>query len=146
MRSDRLIAKVREFNRLYMPAMKLLGNHYLGSEYSVTEARVFFEIYENEGCNSAHIAGVMNIDKSYLSKILSSHERNGYIKKAPSATDRRSADLFLTEKGREKAREFIRNSDNEIGGILNHLSAGERRQMYDALETVMDLLKRRSEI
>jgi len=43
-----LISKVREFNRLYMPTMKLLGNHYLGSEYSVAEARVFFEKYETK--------------------------------------------------------------------------------------------------
>ena len=50
------IAKIRSFNRFYMPSMNLLGDHYLGSEYSVTEARVFFEIYENEGCNAAHIA------------------------------------------------------------------------------------------
>ena len=38
------IAKIRAFNRFYMPSMNLLGEHYLGSEYSVTEARVFFEI------------------------------------------------------------------------------------------------------
>lgn len=43
------IYAIRAFNRMYMPFMNLLGNHYLGSEYSVTEARIFFEIYENEG-------------------------------------------------------------------------------------------------
>lgn len=62
-----------------MPSMNLLGDHYLGSEYSVTEARVFFEIYENEGCNAAHIAQLMNIDKSYLSRIIKKHEKSGYI-------------------------------------------------------------------
>lgn len=138
-----LISKVREFNRLYMPAMKLLGNHYLGSEYSVTEARVFFEIYENEGCNAAHIAETMNIDKSYLSKIISSHEKKGYIIKKPSIADKRAYNLFLTEKGKQRAMEFIRSSDDEISNILTHLSADERQQMYTALETVMNLLKKK---
>lgn len=64
------IYAIRAFNRMYMPSMNLLGNHYLGSEYSVTEARIFFEIYENEGCTATHIAQEMNIDKSYLSRIL----------------------------------------------------------------------------
>lgn len=143
MQNSKLISKVREFNRLYMPTMKLLGNHYLGSEYSVPEARVFFEIYENEGCNAAHIAEKMNIDKSYLSKIISSHEKNGYITKKLSSTDKRTYDLYLTDKGKEKALELIRSSDNEIGNILTHLSADEQQKMYAALEIVMDLLKKK---
>ncbi|SER93831.1 MarR family transcriptional regulator [Streptococcus gallolyticus] len=69
------IYAIRAFNRMYMPSMNLLGNHYLGSEYSVTEARIFFEIYENEGCTATHIAQEMNIDKSYLSRILKNHEK-----------------------------------------------------------------------
>lgn len=73
------IYAIRAFNRMYMPSMNLLGNHYLGSEYSVTEARIFFEIYENEGCTATHIAQEMNIDKSYLSRILKNHEKKGYI-------------------------------------------------------------------
>lgn len=143
MQNSKLISKVREFNRLYMPTMKLLGNHYLGSEYSVPEARVFFEIYENEGCNAAHIAEKMNIDKSYLSKIISSHEKSGYITKKLSSTDKRTYDLYLTDKGKEKALELIRSSDNEIGNILTHLSADEQQKMYAALEIVMDLLKKK---
>lgn len=103
MDSSKVIAKVREFNRFYMPAMKLLGNHYLGSEYSVTEARIFFEIYENEGCTAAHIANAMQIDKSYLSKILAGHEKNGFLQRIPSAEDRRSYHLYLTEKGKGRA-------------------------------------------
>lgn len=72
-----VISKVREFHRFYMPKLNLLGNHYLGSEYSVVEARVFFEIDNNEGCHATHIANVMNIDKSYLNKIIVKHEKHG---------------------------------------------------------------------
>ncbi len=142
MRGKELTSKVREFNRFYMPTMKLLGNHYLGSEYSVTEARIFFEIYENEGCNAAHIAEVMNIDKSYLSKIISSYEEHGYVIKIPSTRDRRSYNLYLTDKGKEKARLFIQSSDSEINKILAHLSDNEQKQLYEALQTVIKLLKK----
>lgn len=71
--------KIRAFNRYYMPSMNLLGDHYLGSEYSITEARVFFEIHENQGCNAAHIAQLMNIDKSYLSRIIKKQEKKGTL-------------------------------------------------------------------
>lgn len=139
---ENIVGKVREFNRFYMPAMNLLGNHYLGSEYSATEARIFFEIYEKEGCNAAHIAEVMNIDKSYLSKILTGYEKAGYLQKIPSLKDRRSYHLYLTEKGKKRAEEFIKKSNDEISAILRHLSEGERRQLSQALDSIIDLLKR----
>ena len=100
MNSKKSIEKVRAFNRFYMSSMNLLGNHYLGSEYSITEARVLFELYVNEGCNATYIAQVMNIDKSYLSRIIKAHEKKGYILRKSSDTDKRSYFLFLTMKGK----------------------------------------------
>lgn len=142
MKNKRLVEKVRAFNRFYMPAMKLLGNRYLGSEYSVTEARIFFEIYEREGCNAAHIAETMQIDKSYLSKIITAHEKNGYLQRTPSLRDKRSYDLFLTEKGKIRAEEFIAKSNEEIKAILKSFSEGERLKMERALDDIIEILKK----
>lgn len=143
MNKERIVRKVRAFNRFYMPSMNLLGNHYLGSEYSVTEARIFFEIYENEGCNAAHIAQRMNIDKSYLSRIIKSHEKAGYIQRILSSQDGRSYSLFLTDKGKEKAEEFIDRSDREISAIIEDLSEGEQNRLADALDTITELLDKK---
>lgn len=142
MQKDTLVNKIRAFNRFYMPAMNLLNNHYLGSEYSVTQARIFFEIYEHEGCTAAHIAQTMNIDKGYLSRILISHERNGYIKRLPSGEDGRSLQLYLTEAGTQRAEEFIRKSNAEIGTIIHSLSSEEMNALADALDTITTLLQK----
>lgn len=142
MQKDTLVNKIRAFNRFYMPAMNLLNNHYLGSEYSVTQARIFFEIYEHEGCTAAHIAQTMNIDKGYLSRILISHERNGYIKRIPSGEDGRSLQLYLTEAGTQRAEEFIRKSNAEIGTIIHSLSSEEMNTLADALDTITTLLQK----
>lgn len=136
------ITKIRTFNRFYMPSMNLLGDHYLGSEYSITEARVFFEIYENEGCNAAHVAQLMNIDKSYLSRIIKRHEKSGYIHRERSAGDSRSYHLFLTDTGKIRAEDFIRKSNEEIGKVINSLSSEEEHQLTEALETVTRLLSK----
>ena len=122
--------------------MNLLGNHYLGSEYSVTEARVFFEIYENEGCHAAHIAKVMNIDKSYLSKIIVKYEKEGYVQRISSCEDRRSYELYLTQKGKDKVKKLIYQSEKEIESILQYLSIEEQNLMNEALNTVIKLLKK----
>lgn len=142
MSNRKVVTKVREFNRFYMPKMKLLGNNYLGSEYSAAEARVFFEIYENEGCNAAHIAKVMNIDKSYLSKIIAGYEKEGYIERISSTKDRRSYNLYLTQKGKSKAEELIRKSEEEIEMIIKGLSNEDRLSIEKALDTVMELLRK----
>lgn len=142
MDNEETVLRIREFNRLYMPSMNLLGNHYLGSEYSVTEARVFFEIYEHQGCNAAHIAKSMNIDKSYLSRIIKSHEKKGYIKRIPSESDGRSYCIYLTEAGVRRTEDFIRKSDKEIGEIIEPLNNKELGSLVQALNTVTDLLRK----
>lgn len=136
------IEKVRAFNRFYMSSMNLLGNHYLGSELSVTEARIIFEIYENEGCNATYIAQIMNIDKSYLSRIIKAHEKNGYILRKASDTDGRSYLLFLTMKGKRRVQEFIRESNKEIEAILQGLTDKDEQYLVDAIDTIMKLLSK----
>lgn len=101
---EKAIHWIREFNRFYMPRLGLLGNHYLGSNYSPTEERVLFEVYENDGCNAAHIAKTMNIDKSYLSRIIRSYEKDGYLVRTVSQKDSRSFHIHLTETGIKKNR------------------------------------------
>lgn len=137
-----VVEKVREFNRFYMPVMRLLGNHYLGSEYSAAEARILFEIDQSEGCNAAHIAETMQIDKSYLSKILAGHEKNGLLRREPSVRDRRSYDLYLTPEGKRRAEELIGRSNGEIGEILRALSGKEQQRLAQALDTIMELLRK----
>lgn len=139
---ENTVLRIREFNRFYMPALDLLGNHYLGSEYCATEARVLFEAYENDGCNAAHIANKMNIDKSYLSRIIRQYEKDGYLVRTVSEHDQRSLDIHLTESGKERAEDLIRRSNQQIGGIIGPLNEEECQALVDALDRVMDILKK----
>lgn len=136
------VEKIREFNRFYMPAMDLLGNHYLGSEYSVPEARVFFEIYKHSGCNAAHIAKTMNIDKSYLSRIIKNHEKNGYLIRKVSEKDSRVYNLYLTEKGKQKTEDLIQKSNQQIEELIQPLQQSECDRLQEALNMVMNILEK----
>ena len=142
MTREELVRKVWAFNRFYMPSMNLLGNHYLGSEYSAVKARIFFEIYQNEGCTAASIAQTMNIDKGYLSRILVGHEKNGYVKRVPSGEDGRSYQLYLTDAGKQLTEEFIEKSNEEIGCILQKLSEEDIRRMAEAIDTITEILNK----
>jgi DNA-binding MarR family transcriptional regulator len=140
-----IVQRIRSFNRFYMPAMNLLGVHYLGSEYSATEARVMFEIYEDEGCHAADIAEKMRIDKSYLSRIINGYEKKGYIERKPSTQDRRCQCLYLTDKGKERTEDFIQKSDADIQRIIGPLSPAEETELRKAFDVITDILSRREE-
>lgn len=125
--------------------MNLLGVHYLGSEYSATEARVIFEIYEDEGCNAAHIAQKMKIDKSYLSRIINGYEKKGYIERKPSEQDRRCQCLYLTDRGKERAKDFIKKSDADIQSIIGNLSPEEEAKLQNAFDVITEIIGRKNE-
>ena len=136
------IQKIRAFHRFYMPTFDLLGNHYLGSAYSVTEARVLFEVYHNNGCNASYIAKTMNIDKSYLSRIIKNHEKNGYLYRTMSKEDSRVYHIYLTENGKLLAEDFIQKSNRQIEALIQPLTQDECALLSDALCTVRTLLEK----
>ena len=72
----------------------------------------------------------MNIDKSYLSRIIKSHEKSGYIIRKASATDLRSFELYLTLQGESAVKEFIRKSNQEIAEIIKSLDCNPDRLIF----------------
>lgn len=138
---EKAVQRIREFNRFYMPLLRLLDNHYLGSEYTPTEARVLFEVYENDGLNAAHIAKTMNIDKSYLSRIIKAHEKKGYLIRSVSASDSRVYHLHLTELGLVQTKDFIQRSNQQIGDIIQSLNREECAELMKALNTITSILE-----
>lgn len=133
--------KIREFNRFYLPEFDLLGNNYLDSEYSAAEARVLYEIYTNCNCTAAQIVKAMHIDKSYLSRVIRSHEKKGYLYRTVSKDDGRAFELHLTEKGIEKVKNFINKSNEQVGSKLERLSDDECNELISAFDTIIRLLK-----
>ena len=100
---DEEIKRIRRFSRFYLPLVLPNGNRYFGSDYSVTEARILFELNENAGCTSSDLVRQLSVDKSYLSRILKDFEEKGFISKTPVASDRRAFELHLTEAGKKAA-------------------------------------------
>ena len=138
---EKLVNQIRAFHRFYLPAFGLLGNRYLGSEYSAAEARVLFEVYRKEGCTATDIAKTLNIDKSYLSRVIRSHERKGYLKRIVSAADSRAYELHLTERGIERTQDFIRKSNEQIGGIIAPLTEEQCQRLLIAFDTIAEVLR-----
>ena len=76
---DAAVAGVRAFNRFYTNTIGLLRGKYLDTPYSLTEARILFELAQCEASEVTDLRRSVDIDAGYLSRILSRFEADGLI-------------------------------------------------------------------
>ena len=64
------VAAVRGFNRFYTNVIGLLRGKYLDTPYSLTEARLLFELAQRDASEVTDLRRTVDIDPGYLSRIL----------------------------------------------------------------------------
>src|SRR3982751_3271446 len=96
---DEHIARIRAFNRFYTVIIGLLDK-YLDSKFSLTEARIMFELhYHPDGMTASDLIDLLSLDKGYLSRLLQVLEKKKLILKKKSDRDGRVFHLHLSTKG-----------------------------------------------
>ncbi len=136
------IDEMRAFNRFYTSLIGLLNVHILNSEYSLSEARILFELYHNSGMTASDIISIIHIDKGYLSRILKHLEIKKLLVKKRLAADKRNVCLNLTTKGKKELEILSRASDAQIMQILSQLTDDECKQLISDLRTVKSILEK----
>lgn len=131
-----LITDVRGFNRFYTNILGLLDKDILKSGYSLTEARVLFEIFKTENCTANALSNQLGIDASYMSRIIRKFERNGLILKKPSPSDSRSQIISLTDAGITQFHELDNRSNLQIEKMLAPLSQCACEEVRSAMNTI----------
>ncbi|MFE5381327.1 MarR family winged helix-turn-helix transcriptional regulator, partial [Bacillus cereus] len=118
----KIIYDIRQFNRFYTKVLGLFNNQILDTDYSLTEARILFEISERTDCIANNLVQELNIDRSYMSRILRRFEKEELIEKRSSIKDNRKNLLFLTQKGEELLDLIHIQSDEQLNQLFNGLS------------------------
>ena len=101
---DAAVAAVRGFNRFYTNVIGLLRGKYLDTPYSLTEARLLFELAQRDTSEVTDLRRTVDIDPGYLSRILARFESDGLITRQRSAADGRRQVITLTGSGRDVGR------------------------------------------
>jgi DNA-binding MarR family transcriptional regulator/GNAT superfamily N-acetyltransferase len=133
---------VRRFNRSFTRRIGVLREGLLHTPYSLTEARVLFEVANRKEATASDFSRELGLDPGYLSRILAGMERRGLIQKAPSAADGRRRILSLTPDGLEAFTLLDARSREEIAELLGGLSEGEQRRLLEAMRTIESVLDR----
>ena len=134
------ISAVRAFNRFYTRQLGLLGQRLLESPFSLSEARVLYELSRRDSVAAKEIGAELDLDPGYLSRIVQKFADEGLISRKPLPEDRRQQQLNLTAKGRQAFARLDRSSQEEVARTLRRMSEGEQRRLTAAMATVESLL------
>lgn len=134
--NNQIINYVRGFNRFYTNILGLLDRHILDSDFSLTEARILFELYEIGSCTANALSARLNVDKSYMSRIIAGFEKKGLITKTMSSEDNRANYIVLTGHGNQIINMLMKASDCQIEQLIAPLNDDERNDLYKAMQTI----------
>ena len=127
------ISEIRSFNRFYTNVLGLLDQYILDSGYSLTEVRVLLEISNVNHCTANALVNQLEIDRSYMSRIIKRLEKDELITKVQSEQDNRVNFITLTEKGAHTIDVLNKKSDEQIASLIQHLSPNEVCKVLDAM-------------
>jgi DNA-binding MarR family transcriptional regulator/N-acetylglutamate synthase-like GNAT family acetyltransferase len=134
------VEAVRRFNRFYTRQIGVLHEKLLRSPFSLTEARVIYELAHLEKTTATELCNELGLDAGYLSRILRGFKKRGLIDKRPSETDGRQNLLWLTLQGQEAFARLNAASHSEIETMLSDLSEEEQNRLVEAMHTIEGLL------
>jgi DNA-binding MarR family transcriptional regulator/predicted GNAT family acetyltransferase len=131
------IATVREFSRFYTNRLGTLNEGLLQTPWSLTEARVLFELAQSASTDMARLRTALGLDSGYLSRLLARFDEAGLIVRTASAVDGRKQALSLTPAGRKAFRTLDERSSRQVGELLAPLAEDEQERVVAAMRAVM---------
>ncbi|GAA4555747.1 bifunctional helix-turn-helix transcriptional regulator/GNAT family N-acetyltransferase [Planotetraspora kaengkrachanensis] len=137
-----MVSEVRAFNRFYTEVIGVLQAGLLDTDYSLTEARVLFELGTREAAEVAALRNLLDLDPGYLSRILTRFEADGLIARERSAEDGRRQIARLTDAGARAYGLLDDRSSAEVRTMLAALTPEERRKLVSHMTAIRGLLDR----
>ncbi|HWA46494.1 MAG TPA: bifunctional helix-turn-helix transcriptional regulator/GNAT family N-acetyltransferase [Hypericibacter adhaerens] len=137
---DRRVQAVRRFNRFYTRKIGVLGEGLLDSPFTLTQARILYELAHRNRPTASDLAEALGLDPGYLSRILRGFEKQGLLSRAASAEDARQRHLSLTAKGRKTFAGLDRVTRRQIAGLLEPLSEPDRGRLETAMRQIESML------
>ncbi len=138
--SDRRVEEIRGFNRFYTRRIGILRRGWLGSDLSLTEVRVLYELAHRRAPTASELSRDLDLDPGYLSRILGRFERAGYVKRDRTGSDARRSYLSLTSLGRKVFEPLDAAAQVEARKMIEGIPAAGQRRLVAAMRDIESLL------
>ncbi|MGA8117558.1 MAG: helix-turn-helix domain-containing GNAT family N-acetyltransferase [Actinocatenispora sp.] len=136
----RRVGAVRAFNRFYTAVLGLLEVEHLRTPYTLTEARVLFELAQADRVEVRALRSALRLDAGYLTRIVARFAENGLVDRERSTDDGRRQVVWLTARGRAEFQTLNDLSAEQIGGLLGRLPEPGQHRLLGAMDTIRGLL------
>jgi DNA-binding MarR family transcriptional regulator/GNAT superfamily N-acetyltransferase len=133
------IDAVRRFNRFYTRKIGVLRKGYLGSPFSLPEARVLYELDRRKDSTASEIAAALDLDQGYLSRLLQQFEKRGLVTRKASKEDARRSHLSLTARGKQAFAPLDARSQRDAADLLATLPEADQQRLVTAMSTIEGL-------
>jgi len=130
------VGAVRHFNRFFTLQIGVLREGLLHSPYSLTEARIIFELAQRGNLTASDLCRELGLDAGYLSRLLARLEQQELIEKVRSENDGRQRLLRLTVQGQSAFTLLDQRSRDEISEMLSDLNEDSQQRLLAAMQTI----------
>ena len=138
---DASVASVRRFNRFFTAFVGALDNNFLQSGMTLPEARILFEIAQDQECFADNIQRNLHLDGGFVSRVLRRFEARRWIRRTRLNSDGRRRLIQLTAIGRRQFSQLDSRQQAVVERNLKTLDGPARRRLTAALEAAQHLLE-----
>ncbi|UCD36691.1 MAG: bifunctional helix-turn-helix transcriptional regulator/GNAT family N-acetyltransferase [Fidelibacterota bacterium] len=138
------IAAIRQFNRFYTQKIEVLSEGLLDTPYSLSEARVLFELGQRQDLTVTKLADLLSVDAGYMSRLVSAFEKNGLVTRTRSELDGRQWNLTLSSKGQDVCADLNSRANLQVDAMLDSLTDEAQIRLLGAMSAIEDILTTRS--
>ena len=131
----------RHFNRQWTEVLGLLDHGLLGTSHPLPEARLIFELAQRDEWERFDLRQRLQIDDSFLTRLLASLERQQLVEITPSAVDGRRKRVALTDAGRDEFRVLDQRSSAQVEELVGGLAPVQRQTLLEAMSTALRLVR-----
>ncbi|TNC26164.1 bifunctional helix-turn-helix transcriptional regulator/GNAT family N-acetyltransferase [Amycolatopsis alkalitolerans] len=134
------VARVRAFNRLYTGVIGALDEGLVGTDYSLSEARVLYELEQQGVTELTRLRGRLGMDAGYASRLLARLESRGLLTRERSESDARRQVLRLTEAGRDAQHSLEQRTIDQIGKLLDQFTDEDQDRLLRSMRAITTLV------
>jgi DNA-binding MarR family transcriptional regulator/GNAT superfamily N-acetyltransferase len=134
------VDQLRQFNRFYTHQIGLLDEHLSRSPFSLSEARVLYELAAANAETAAELSRALGMDKAHLSRILARFREQALVTSRPSPEHAKHRLLSLTGAGREAFAALEQGTVAQMQDLLAPLDARATDRLIGAMQQIQLIL------
>ncbi len=126
----------------YISILYRQGQSYISNEmkeYGIGSGQYAFllVLYDEDGISQDEISNRLLIDKGTTARALDKLEKEGFVSRVTNPIDRRSNNIFLTDKAKDLEKILCSTLSNWTKLLLKDLNEDEQKLLFETLEKMV---------